>query len=207
MSGPRASSAVVAVLLLAALGANTPAAEAPKPPAKPAPAAQPAAPPPPPAPAAPAPAAKPAPETKVITTETIHAVVLPMKGSYMQHQTAFERLGGFLAQKGVMPASAPFGRYLNDASAGDENLAWEVGFPVAAGVSAEAPFEVKDIPGELNAVRIHRGPYEELAAAWPDLVAWAGANGYQAAGPPLQFFRGDPFAPEVEMRLPVKKTK
>jgi effector-binding domain-containing protein len=206
MSVARASSvaAVVCVAWLAASVSTAEAPQAPKAPAQTTPAAQPAQPA---QPVPPAPATKAAPETKVVTTEAIHALVLPMKGSYMQHQAAFERLGGFLAQKGVMPSSAPFGRYLNDASVGDDNLLWEVGFPVAATVAAEAPFEVKDIPGELTAVRVHRGPYEELATAWPDLVAWVGTNGYQAAGPPLQFFRGDPFAPEVEMRLPVKKVK
>lgn len=154
----------------------------------------------------PAPAPSPVPETKVITTEPIHALVLPMKGSYAQHQTAFERLGAFLAARGATPSGAPFARYFSDPSVGEDNLEWEVGFPVPAGVTAEAPFEIKDVPGSLAAVRVHRGPYEELATAWPDLVQWVFANGYQPAGAPLQIFE-DPVTPILEMRLPVDKVR
>jgi effector-binding domain-containing protein len=156
-------------------------------------------------PPAPAPEPKPAPDIRVITTEPIHALTLWMKGSYAQHQSAFERLGAFLSGRGVAPAGAPFARYFSDPSVGEANLVWEVGFPVPAGVTAEAPFEIKDLPGTLAAVKVHRGPYEELATAWPGLVQWVLSNGYQPSGPPVQVFQGDPFAPQVEMRLPVQK--
>jgi effector-binding domain-containing protein len=154
----------------------------------------------------PAPAASPAPETNVITTEAIHALVLPMKGSYGQHPAAFERLGAFLAARGATPSGAPFARYFSDPSVGEENLEWEVGFPVPADVSAEAPFVIKDVPASLTAVRVHRGPYEELATAWPDFLQWIVSNGYQPAGAPIQVFQ-DPAAPTVEMRLPVEKVR
>jgi len=151
------------------------------------------------------PAPKPADDTRVVTTEPIHALVLPMKGSYSQHQAAFERLAGFLAGRGAAPAGAPFARYFSDPSKGEADLLWEVGFPVATGVAAEAPFEVKDLPATLAAVHVHRGPYEQLATAWPVLVQWVISNGYQPAGSPVQVFQGDPSAPAVEMRLPVQK--
>jgi effector-binding domain-containing protein len=154
----------------------------------------------------PAPAPSPAPEARVITTEAIHALVLPMKGSYAQHPAAFERLGAFLAARGVTPSGAPFARYFSDPSVGEDELEWEVGFPVPAGVTAEAPFAIKDLPGSLTAVRVHHGPYEELAAAWPDFVQWIVSSGYQPAGPALQIFQ-DLSAPTVEMRLPVEKVR
>ena len=144
-------------------------------------------------------------ENRVVTSEPIHAVVLPMKGSYDQHQAAFERLAGYLAGRGVSPAGDPFARYFSDPSAGEAALLWEVGLPVAAGVTVEAPFELKDVPAALTAVHVHRGPYEELAAAWPAFVQWILANGYQPAGPPQQVFRGDFSTPNVEMRMPVQK--
>ncbi len=161
--------------------------------------------PPAPAPAAPAP---PAFEVKVVTTEPVHAVVLPMKGSYEQHQAAFERLAGFLAQRKAAPAGPPFARYFSDPTAGEESLVWEVGFPVAPGVTAEAPFEVKEIPAALSAVHVHKGPLEELGTAWPAFIQWLGANGYAPVGPPTQIFPGDPMVnPQVEMRMPVEKVK
>jgi effector-binding domain-containing protein len=131
-----------------------------------------------------------------------------MKGSYMQHPEAFERLGGFLAGKGVTPAGRPFARYFSDPSVGEDNLVWEVGFPVAAKVAAEAPFEIKDIPGGLTAVRVHTGPMEELGSAWGSFVQGLVASGYRPSGPATQIFQGDMFAsPQVEMRIAVEKAQ
>jgi effector-binding domain-containing protein len=151
------------------------------------------------------PAAPAAPKIEVVETEAIHAVVLPMKGSYTQHPQAFERLGSFLAGQGVTPKAPPFARYFSDPSVGEANLEWEVGFPVPAEVTAETPFEVKDIPATLAAVRVHRGGYETLGPAWTELVEWTMANGYQPTGPAFQSFGGDPTAPVIEMRMPVQK--
>jgi effector-binding domain-containing protein len=175
-----------ALFSLAALAASA-LAQAPTPPAAP-------------------PAVKPAFEAQVVTAEAVHAVVLPMKGSYMQHQQAFERLGGFLAGRGVAPSGPPFGRYFSDPAVGEANLVWEVGFPIAAGVTAEAPFEIRDLPATQVVVHVHRGPMEELGTAWSQLVEWVFSNGYQVGGPATQVFKGDlAAAPEVEMRLPVTK--
>jgi effector-binding domain-containing protein len=89
---------------------------------------------------------------------------------------------------------------------GEEDRTWEVGFPVAATVKAEAPFEIKDIPGSLTATHVHKGPYEDLATAWPTFVQWVLSNGYRPVGPPMNVFQGDAGSnPQVEMRIPVEK--
>ena len=202
MSSVRSWGAGLFLLALAAVAqAQQPGSAKPAPPS-----AQPAAPaaPAPQAPAAPAPPA-PAADYKVVTTEAIHAVVLPMKGSYGQHQSAFERLGGYLAGRGISPEGPPFGRYYSDPSVAEDNLTWEVGFKVPAGTTqVEAPFELKEIPAAQSVVHLHRGPYEELASAWPQLVQWALSNGYQLAGPPTMVYSSF-MPPEVELRLAVRK--
>jgi effector-binding domain-containing protein len=157
------------------------------------------------APAAPAPA-KPAADTQVVKLEPVHAVMLPMKGSYMQHPDGFARLGGYLASRGVTPSGPAIGCYFSDPSVGEANLVWEIGFPVAVGVTVEAPFEIKDLPATLAAVHVHRGPMEEIGTAWGDLVQWAMSNGYTPAIPAMQVFKGGMSATtEVELRLPVTK--
>jgi effector-binding domain-containing protein len=157
-------------------------------------------------PAAPAPPAKPAFTVEVVTTEAVHAVVLPMKGSYMQHPDAFGRLGTYLSGRGVTPSGPPFGRYFSDPAVGEANLVWEIGFPVPAGVTAEAPFEIRDLPAASYAVHVHRGPMEELGPAWGSLVGWVMSNGYQPVLPAMQVFKGDLAATsEVEMRIAVQK--
>jgi effector-binding domain-containing protein len=158
----------------------------------------------PPAPAAPP--AKPAFEVQVTSFEAVHAVVLPMKGSYMQHPDALGRLGAFLSGRGVTPSGPPFGRYFSDPSVGEANLVWEVGFPIPAGVKVEAPFELRDLPAASYAVHVHRGPMEELGTAWGSLVEWVMSNGYMPVPPAMQVFKGDlATAAEVEMRMGVQK--
>jgi effector-binding domain-containing protein len=201
-----------ALVLLAALAASA-SAQQPQ---------QPAAPPAPPAPAAPAaPAAPPAPpgqptfdkpvpppafDVQVTKVDAVHAIVLPMKGSYMQHPDAFGRLTTYLSGHGIKPAGPPFGRYFSDPSVGEDNLVWEIGFPVAATASAEAPFEVRDIPAGSCAVHVYKGPMEQIGAAWGSLIGWVTSNGYHPEMPAVQVYRGDMMtAPEVEMRIGVQK--
>ena len=157
------------------------------------------------APVAPAPpAAKP--ELKTIKVEAVHAIILPMKGSYMQHPDAFARLGGYLSGRGVTPSGPPFGSYFSDPAVGEANLVWEIGFPVPAGVTVEAPFEIRDLPAASYAVHVHRGPMEDLGPAWGSLMEWVMGNGYQPVLPAMQVFKGDlAAAPEVEMRIAVQK--
>ena len=181
---PVARTTALAFCLMASVAV----AQTPAPPAKPA-----------------APATPSASDNKVVTTEALHVLVLPMKGAYAQHQSAFERLGTYIAAHGVSPLGAPIGRYLSDPSVAEAELAWEVGFPVAATVKAEAPFETKDIPGGLNAIHVHKGSYEELATAWPAFMQWVIANGYRPVGPATQIFQGNLGSGGVEMRIPVEK--
>ena len=140
----------------------------------------------------------------MVATETIHAVVLPMKGSYNQHQSAFEKLGSYLAGHGISPEGPPFGRYYSGPSVAEDDLVWEIGFKVPAGTKVEAPFELKDFPAAQTVVYVHHGGYEELPAAWPPLIQWAMSNGYQIAGPPTLVFTTF-MPPEVELRLAVQK--
>jgi DNA gyrase inhibitor GyrI len=177
----------LAILASGALAVAAP--QAPKEPAKPA-----------------APAAAPASDNKVATTDALHVLVLPVKGSYMQHQQVLERLGGYLAQKAITPLGPPLGRYYSDPSTPEADLSWEVGFPVSATVKAEAPFELKDIPAGLYAIHVHKGPYEELGTVWPAFVQWIMSSGYRPTGAPINIFQGDPgSSPQVELRMPVEK--
>jgi effector-binding domain-containing protein len=143
---------------------------------------------------------------KVVTSEPLHAVVLPMKGSYTQHPEAFQRLGTMLSTRGVAIPESIFARYFSDPSVGEESLAWEVGCAVPADFKAEAPFEIRDIAATLTASKQHTRPMEELVTAWPEFIQWVMSNGYQPAGPAMQVFTGFMTgSPQVELRMPVQK--
>jgi effector-binding domain-containing protein len=137
---------------------------------------------------------------QVTAVEAVHAVVLPMKGSYMQHPDAFGRLGGYLSGRGITPSGPAFGRYFSDPSVGEANLLWEVGFPVPADAPAKAPFEIRELPATLTAVHVHRGSMEELGTAWAQMIEWIVSNGYQRLR--REVFRGD-MAESPEVGMPV----
>jgi effector-binding domain-containing protein len=80
---------------------------------------------------------------------------------------------------------------------------WEVGFPVTAGLTVEAPYEIKDLPAVLCATHVHRGPIEELGTAWGSLAEWVISKRYQPLVPAMQRFKED--MSEVEMLISVRK--
>ena len=204
------SRAMLATAALVISAAVSGAADPPKP------AAPPAAPP---APAAAAPAAATLAPTPVATPaapavvlknlEAVHALVLPMKGSYMQHPDAFGRLFGQLQASGITPVGPPFGRYLNDATQVPEaDLQWEVGIPVGTEAKATPPLEVRDIPAGPAATLTYLGPPEGVGQGWQEIAQWIGANGYRPAGPALIVFdQPDPGDTHVELRMAIEKAQ
>ncbi len=203
------SRAMLAVATLVISAGVSGAAHPPKP------AVSPSAPP---APAAPAPAAATppaaaatpaAPAVVLKTLEAIHALVLPMKGSYAQHPDAFGRLFRQLQASGITPVGPPFGRYLNEVSQGaDADLQWEVGIPVGAEAKATPPLEVRDIPAGPAATLIYLGSPEGVAQGWQQIAQWVGANGYRPAGAALIVFdQPSPGDTRVELRMAVEKAQ
>jgi effector-binding domain-containing protein len=140
--------------------------------------------------------------------EAMHAIVLPMKGSYMQHEEAFMKLHHQLLALAKEPLGHPFARYFNSVDEVDEaELLWEVGFPIVTGVETAAPFEIKDIPGGLTASFTHNEAPEMLGESWAKLMRWAATKGFRPAGPATMVFLGEPGpnGMRVELRLPVVK--
>ena len=202
------SRAMLATAALVISAAVSGAADPPKPAAPlaaPPAAAAPAA-----ATLAPTPVATPAAPAVVLKTlEAVHALVIPMKGSYMQHPDAFGRLFGQLQASGITPVGPPFGRYLNDATQVPEaDLQWEVGVPVGPEAKASPPLEVRDIPAGPAATLTYLGPPEGMAQAWQQIAQWIGANGYRPAGPALVVFdQPGPDDMNIELRMAVEKAQ
>jgi AraC family transcriptional regulator len=199
------SRAMLATATLVISAAAAGAADPPKPAAAPAASPAPAA-----ATPAPTPATTPAAPAVVLkNVEAVHALVVPMKGSYMQHPDAFGRLFGQIQASGVTPVGPPFGRYLNDATQVPEaDLQWEIGVPVGPEAKASPPLEVRDIPAGPAATLIHLGPPEGVAQGWQQIAQWIGANGYRPAGPALMVFdQPGPDDMHIELRMAVEKAQ
>ncbi|MCU0610209.1 MAG: GyrI-like domain-containing protein [Candidatus Eisenbacteria bacterium] len=146
----------------------------------------------------------PSPEIMIKQVDSLCVVVLPMKGSYAQHEEAIARLMSYLPDTlKVAPLGPPFGRYFNNPmEAAEADLLWEVGMEVASGVAPTPPFESKVFPTGEVAYTIFTGPYENAGNAWPGVYMWVMSRGYTPAGPPMEIWLGGD-GPQTELRLPV----
>lgn len=102
-----------------------------------------------------------------------------------------------LADMGVEPAGAPYGRYHEF---GPERAIVEIGIPTAAPASALRPMaEAEDgelaaseLPGGEVAVAVHIGSYDGLPQTYGRLEEWIGTEGRRPAGAPWESYVDDP---------------
>ena len=88
-----------------------------------------------------------------------------------------ELLAGVAAQ-GVVPTGPWFTHHL---SMTPEVFDFELGVPVAAPITAAGRIEPGLAPVATVARAVYHGPFEGLAAAWPQLDAWIVAAGHTPA--------------------------
>jgi effector-binding domain-containing protein/signal transduction histidine kinase len=150
---------------------------------------------------------------EIKTAPAFDAVVFPMHGSFAQHDAAIARLRAELRSAGVEPIGPIFGRYLNDpAQVSEQDLQWEVGYPVPHGTRVVRPFELRSFEAQLVAsLRLH-GPYAESARSSPALFEWLAKNSYYANGDSFAFWSvvSTPdglYTPETELRVPVGRVR
>lgn len=121
------------------------------------------------------------------------AIVIPMRGAYRQAGAAVERVSQYLRQNGIVPAGPAFGRFASESQ-------WEAGYPVPAGTTVRAPFQVIELPGGLMASLTVTGPWgDQSAGRWYRLFAWLGEQGYRAIGPPMEVWSGDEKRPDAQV--------
>lgn len=132
------------------------------------------------------------------------AVVVPMRGSYLQAEGAVAKVEERLKEMGVAPAGPAFGRFSSEQD-------WDAGYPVAPGTRVEAPFRVVELPATAVASATVSGAWGQNSdARWTAFMKWAIEQGYQPAGPAMEFWTGEnakPATQSTEMRMPVTKAK
>jgi effector-binding domain-containing protein len=100
----------------------------------------------------------------------IHAEVKPQELSAVIDRS-FRRLFGFLAERGVPPAGAPFIKY--NVVDMERALDIELGVPVAAPVEASGDVHAGTLPTGQYAVTIHHGHFDGLRDATAALLQCA----------------------------------
>lgn len=85
---------------------------------------------------------------------------------------------GWLANKGIAPAGAPFFRYLGGNMS---KMEVDVGVPVAAAVEGDGRVIADTLPAGRYGVILHTGDYATVVTAHSAIQDWAKANGIQWA--------------------------
>ena len=132
------------------------------------------------------------------------AVVVSMRGSYLQARAAVMAVESHLRVIGVTPAGPPFGRF-------ESEQHWDAGYPVPSGTRVEAPFDLVTLPAGPVASLVVSGPWgQDSANRWASMLRWVVESGFVPAGPPIEVWSGEDGQPQTqstEMRIAVAKAK
>lgn len=114
---------------------------------------------------------------EVVETDEQHLAVIHLTVSREQIQEVMGPAIGevltTLTQQGVAPTGPVFTHHLR---IDPERFDFEVGVPVAAPVAASGRVTPGIRPALRGARTVHRGPYEQLEAAWAEFLGWVGVQ-------------------------------
>lgn len=154
-------------------------------------------------------------EFEVIEIEAFSYAAVEMAGSYEQHGDAFMKLYTAAGAQGLPMTASPFGIYWNSPDdTAEEDLKWEIGFPVPGDKKLEAPIVLKKWEWTTVIQKDFEGVIdgEEITAVYYGMYEWIEGNGYEMAGPMLERFLGMPSPNEkgetvgnVQIVFPVQK--
>ena len=132
-------------------------------------------------------------------------------------ETLLPEVFGWLEQRGITPAGAPFFKY--NVIDMERQLEIEFGVPTSAVVAGDARVHAGRLPAGRYASLVHRGPYDALYDANAALIRWAKERGIHfdvekteagdKFGSRLEIYRTDPrkepdpanFETEVAIRV------
>jgi effector-binding domain-containing protein len=117
--------------------------------------------------------------------------------------TSFGEVYGHLGGHGDVPAGPPFIIYHGTPASG-EPFEIEICAPVAAAVDPPSGWQLRELPAGTFATLLHVGPYDTIGAAYAEILAWPGANGYAVAGPPREVYLSEPETPPDQIRTIVE---
>jgi effector-binding domain-containing protein len=101
---------------------------------------------------------------------------------------AFGEVMGTIGAQGVSPAGPPLARYeLHEAG-----FRIEAGFPVDAEVRPMGRVELDQLPGGTTLTVLHKGAYDQVAAAYQAIEAWLGEHGWEASAPAWEAYLDGP---------------
>lgn len=131
--------------------------------------------------------------------EALTAVVVRMKGSFLQAGAAVGVVESHLKEMGMAPAGPAFGRFGSEQD-------WDAGYPVPSGTRVKAPFQTITLPATTVASATVAGAWgQHSESRWTTFLKWVVEHGYVPAGPPMEFWSSEAQTQSTEMRMAVRK--
>lgn len=90
----------------------------------------------------------------------------------------YRELMATIAAQGIAPVGPWFTHHLK---VPDETFDFEIGVPVAAAVAPAGRVQPGELPAATVARAVYHGPYEGLATAWGQFIAWIDDRGHAPA--------------------------
>jgi len=113
-------------------------------------------------------------------------------GPYHAAGAAIVELVTWAGNAKVPPMSAPFAVYLTGPEVPQESAKWEACMGVPADLKGDAKVLVKQMAAMEIAATRHVGPYDKVGPVYEQLAQWVSENGYEVAGPALEFYLTNP---------------
>ncbi|MCU0300479.1 MAG: GyrI-like domain-containing protein [Candidatus Nanopelagicales bacterium] len=105
---------------------------------------------------------------------------------------AFGEVMGTLGAQGLQPAGPPLARY----EIIDGGFRIEAGFPVDGELRPMGRVQVAQLPAGPTLTVLHRGAYDQVAAAYQAAEAWLVEHDWEAAAPPWEAYLDGPEVPQ-----------
>ena len=135
-------------------------------------------------------------------------------GDFNQIPKIFQKLYGWISQKGYKPIGPSIAVYYNiPGEVPNEQLNWELMSQLSGDIVESAPdtdgLGVKKVNAVKMATTVYKGPYENIEPVYVALNTWITANKYEIIGPVQELYFNDPTivgeVPITEIRIPVRK--
>ncbi len=136
---------------------------------------------------------------------------IPYRGSYDQIPVLMQKVGQWVAERGLEMTGLVYGTYYNTPEeVAEEDLQYEIGFSFAGEGYQDANVGVKEIPAHTVLAAMHQGPYTEVGPVIHAVVDYAVSNGFDIVGPITEVYLNDPNTTSedellTEVHLPVIK--
>jgi effector-binding domain-containing protein len=154
--------------------------------------------------------AEPGLEIKIKTTEKIRFAYLKNLGPYWEMTPLFAQVGKYAMEKGI--TGELMGIYYDDpAVVPPDSLRSEIGISVPEDYEPDPPFQARELLPQQVVFAVLKGPYDEIAKEYGEIMKWIEENGYMVVGPPREIYlKGGEEVPVseflTEVQFPVAKS-